>query len=329
MYLPNHIKGLESIANQELKWIYIEQPTRDKMDLLASRFSLHELNIEDCLSKNQLPKIDRYEDHIFIILQFPTIQKEKTTPRFSQLSMFVGKDYLITIHQGDLKPLAELFQSCKNEDQKSKQIIMGRSPGYLLHSVIDCLVDDLLHILMKVIGNLDDIEDAVFDHKVVVAKEITILRREITTLRRIVLPLKRIMLDITSRDVKKFSSTIEEEDLISYFNDINDHISKVLEALDESKETIEIYKDTDFMLSTEKTNKILSFLTILFTLSIPVTVAGTFYGMNIFIPGSINSGKNSVDFIPLIIILIFSIGSAGIMIWYFRKLGWMNNLTNW
>jgi magnesium transporter len=210
---------------------------------------------------------------------------------------------------------------------KNKLNIMGNSPGHLLHSILDALVDDLLHILMKVIGNLDDIEDAVFDDKVAIAKEISMLRREITTLRRIVGPLKRIMLEIISRDVRKFSTDLEEDDLISYFNDINDHVSKVLEALDESKETIEIYKDTDHMLSSEKTNKILSFLTILFTLSIPVTVIGTFYGMNIIIPGSTNYSYNLMDFIPLIITLSFSVGSVIIMLYYFKKLGWLTNLT--
>ena len=227
MLIPNHIKGLEEIHNDNLLWVNIEKPTREKMDAIAHRFALHELNIEDCLSKNQLPKIDRYDDHIFIILQFPTTQKEKTSQRFSQLSLFVGKNFLITIHQGDLKPLVELFQSCKTDDHKIKRNIMGNSTGYLLHSILDSLVDDLLHILMKIIGNIDDIEDAVFDDKVAVVKEITILRREITTLRRVMLPLKRIMLEITSRDVKKFSSDAEEEDLISYFDDVNDHISKV------------------------------------------------------------------------------------------------------
>ncbi len=115
----------------------------------------------------------------------------------------------------------------------------------------------------------------------------------------------------------------EEEDLMSYFDDVNDHISKVLEALDESKETIEIYKDTDFMLSSEKTNKILSFLTILFTLSIPVTVLGTFYGMNISIPGSVNTDDSIYSYLPLFFIILASIVLTIIMILYFRKLGWM------
>ncbi len=326
MLIPNHIKGIEKVHNDNLLWVNIEKPTREKMDIIANRFALHELNIEDSLSKNQLPKIDRYDDHIFIILQFPTTQKEKSFQRFSQLSLFVARNFLITIHQGDLKPLVELFLSCKT-DEYNKQNVMGNSAGYLLHTILDSLVDDLLHILMKIIGNIDDIEDAVFDDKIAVVKEIATLRREITTLRRVVLPLKRIMVEITSRDVKKFSSNAEEEDLISYFDDVNDHIFKVIEALEEAKETIEIYKDSDFMLSTEKTNKILSFLTILFTLSIPLTVIGTFFGMNVRIPFSTNSSNIITDYIPVVIILIVSIGSVILMIWLFKRLGWMDKLT--
>jgi magnesium transporter len=103
MYFPNYIKGLDEIRNQDLLWVNLEQPTRNKMDIIAKSFHIHELNIEDCLSKNQLPKIDRYDDHIFVILQFPTItNKERTSPSFSQLSLFIGKDYLISINQGDL-----------------------------------------------------------------------------------------------------------------------------------------------------------------------------------------------------------------------------------
>ncbi len=332
MHIPHHIQGLETIQNETLEWIHVEKPTREKMDIIAKRFPIHELNMEDCLSKNNLPKIDRYDDHIFIILHFPTIHKDKTSPSFSQLSIFVGKNYLITIHQGDLKPLSELFQSCKSDDAKNKREIMGRTSGYLLHSIVDVLVDDLLHISMKVIGNLDDVEDDVFDEKIANAKEVSTLRREITTLRRIVVPLKRIMSELTSRDVKRFSKSDsvdeendydEEEDLISYFDDVNDHVSKVLDALDESKETIEIYKDTDFMLSSEKTNKILSFLTILFTLSIPVTVLGTFYGMNIDIPGSVNINNSIYNHLPLFLIILVSVALTIAMIWYFRKLGWL------
>ena len=197
---------------------------------------------------------------------------------------------------------------------------MGTSSGYLLHSIIDLLVDDLLHILLKLKGNLDDIEDVVFDDKHAAPKEIALLRREITTLRRIVIPLKRTVLDF-SKDIQKFS----EEDLTLYFDNIKDHIDKVIEVLDESKETIEIFKDTDFMLSTEKSNKILAVLTILFTLSIPVTVVAAIYGMNVNLPGGIETGSPTFlgQYTSFVLLVVVAVVPAIIMIWYFKRQRWI------
>jgi magnesium transporter len=310
--------GLESITNKSLTWVDIQKPTREKMSILEQLYPFHELNIEDCLSKIQIPKVDRYEDHIFVILHFPTIDKEKSIPRTTQLAIFAGFDYLVTVQQGELKPLTEMFQICK-VNEKQRDSFMGTSSGYLLHSIIDLLVDDLLHILMKLEGNLDDIEDVVFDEKVAVAKEISLLRREITTLRRVVIPLKRIILDL-SKDIQKFS----EEDLTLYFDDVKDHIDKVIEVIEESKETIEIFKDTDFMLSTEKSNKILAVLTILFTLSIPATVVAAIYGMNVNLPGGIETGPATFfgPFTSFTLLVIAAILPAVIMIWYFKRQGW-------
>jgi len=312
--------NFETITNNGLTWIDIQNPTHSKIDILGRKYFFHELNLEDCLSKRQIPKMDKYADHIFAVLHFPSIDKEKsTTLRFSQLSIFAGMNYLVTIHQGDLKPLEEMFELCKHSE-KYRAAQMGKSSGYLLHSIIDMLVDDLLHILMKVIGNLDDIEDAVFDDKVAIVKEISLLRREITVLRRIVVPLKRIVTEIT-KNIQGFS----EEDLTQYYDDVKDHIDKVLEELDVAHETIEIYKDTDFMLNTEKTNQTLSILTILFTLSIPATVIGAFYGMNVNMPGGIVTGSWTFlgPYTTLIIILIISTVPALLMIWYFRRIRWM------
>jgi magnesium transporter len=104
-----------------------------------------------------------------------------------------------------------------------------------------------------------------------------------------------------------------------------DHIEKVYEALEEAKETVEIYKDTDFMLSNEKTNKILAVLTILFTLSIPVTVIATFYGMNVNLPGGIETGSwmQLGPYTTMIFVIVLSSLSALLMVFYFRRLGWL------
>jgi Mg2+ and Co2+ transporter CorA len=76
--------GLESITNQRLTWVNSQKPTREKLNILEESYLFHELNIEDCLSKIQIPKIDRYEDHIFVILHFPSIDKRESIPRSTQ-----------------------------------------------------------------------------------------------------------------------------------------------------------------------------------------------------------------------------------------------------
>jgi magnesium transporter len=316
--LPKH-SGIDWISNDKLVWINIEKPTREKMKILGSNYSFHELNLEDCLSKIQIPKVDHYGDHLFIILHFPAVENNESIPRSSQLSIFIGYNYLVTIHQGNLRPLVDTFQICKN-NQNQRETFMGKSSGYLFHSIIDILVDDLLHILIKVKGNLDDIEDVVFDERIAIAKEISLLRREITILKRLVYPLKRTLLTIT-REIQKFS----DEDLSLYFDDVLDHIDKVIEVLDESKDTIEIFKDTDFMLSAEKTNKILAILTIFFTLSIPATIFATFYGMNINLPGGIETGAATFlgPYTSFIIIIILSIIPPVFMLYWFKIKGWL------
>src|SRR5687768_9899755 len=311
-------RRFETINNDGVVWLNMQKPTFADMTSLGQKYPFQKLNLEDSLSKIQIPKIDRYADHIFVILHFPTPDKEKGF-LFSQVAVFMGADYLVTIHQGELKPLDELFNMCKN-DEKMRQAIMGKSAGYLLHKIIDTMVDDLLHILMKVVGNIDDIEDSVFDERISIPRQISLLRREITTLRRIVIPLRRTVVDL-SKDVQRFS----REDLAPYFKDVQDHIEKVYEALEEAKETVEIYKDTDYMLSQEKTNKILGVLTIVFTLSIPATVIGTFYGMNIVLPGGAETEPwtRLGPYTTLIFVLVISSISALLMLLYFRRLGWL------
>lgn len=309
---------LLEVKNNGFIWIDIAKPTRDEMKKLAERFPFHELNLEDCLSKIQIPKIDRYEDHVFVILNFPTLEKERI-PRSSQLASFIGSGYLVTVHQGELKPISEIFQQCI-QSNKARQELMGRSAGYLFHSIIDALTDDLLNLVRKIVGNIEDIEDVVFDEQANAAGEISYIRRQITVLRRIAIPLKRTLAEITTKDIRRFS----EEDLTLYFDDVNDHIDKVIDTLEESKETIEIYKDTDYLHGTDRSNKILAVLTIVFTLSLPVTVMSSLYGMNVDIPVIEDESLKFLGrYTTFIVIVIGSSAIAVAMALYFHKIRWI------
>ncbi|MEK0327686.1 MAG: magnesium transporter CorA family protein [Nitrosopumilus sp.] len=318
-------RHFETIKGDDYSWIDLVNPTRSDVEVLAKKYNFNALNIEDCLAKFELAKLDSYDDHVFIILHFPPLVSRRVILKVSQLAIFIGDDFLVTIHQGDLKPLVDMVNVCKeNLDVERKKRLMGKSTAYLLHEIIDVVVDDLLHTSRRIDGELVDIEDSVFDENKSAARKISLLRREIATLKRLVNPLKRIVLE-TAKSIQRFSKTAEE--LTLYFDDVIDHIDKVLETLEESREIMEIYKDTDFMLSSEKSNQILAILTIIFTLAIPATVVGTFYGMNINLPGGIETGNLEIfgSYSTLIIIFLASTIPALVMLVYFRKLGWVGN----
>ena len=317
-------KSVERIQGKGFVWIDVQNPDRWIIEELAQEFNLNMLNIEDCLAKFELPKLDVYDDHFFLILHFPPLFSKIAVPQVSQISIFMGKNFLISVHQGDLKPLVDIVKICKDShDAQRKEQLLGESSGALLHEIIDVLVDDMLHTLRRIMANLVEIEEGVFDERRSVARQISRLRKEITILRRISNPLKRLVLE-TGKQVQRFIST-GDEDLKLYFDDVIDHLDRIIESLEESRETMEIYKDTDFVLSTEKTNKVLAVLTMIFTLAIPATIIGTFYGMNISLPGAINSGQESIlgEYTTFILVILASIIPAGLMFAYFRKLGWI------
>lgn len=346
--------------NENLIWTDIQNPNKDKINLLAQRYpSFNSLNLDDCLSKIQIPKIDRYQDHLFIILYFPIAEKEKDEDiyRISQLSIFLGRNYLVTVHQGNLNPIVEMFRQCKgndgskinssssytnineyrhNQEPLTPSFMAKKSYSiYLFYKILDVLVDDLLNILNHVTQRLEDIEDDVFNDKIVLTKRISLLRRDITTLSRIAIPLKQIIMEIMTKDIQKFldekdtqrqqqGSNNSVDDLILFFSDLNDHISKVIEALDSSNKTIGIYQDTNFMLSNDKTNRALTVLTIMFTLTIPITVVSAIYGMNVKIPGGNEIPWTLLgSYTTFILLLIGSAIASLIMLWSFYHFGWI------
>ena len=316
-------RKIETIRGEGFSWVDLQNPDRSDVERLAEMYGFNSLNIEDCMTKFELPKLDSYGDHFFVILHFPPLSQKTGMAKNSQLSVFLGRGFLVTVHQGDLEPLVDLVNVCKGgSDSQRMERLLGSSPGFLLHEIIDILVDDLLHTSRRIIANLDDMEDGVFDETKSVARSIALLRREINKHRRIAAPLKRFVLEI-AKNVKGFTNG--SEDLTLYFDDVIDHIDKVIETLEESRETMEIYKDTDFVLSTEKTNKVLAVLTIIFTLAIPATVIGTFYGMNVDLPGGAGGGLTALgQYTVFIIIILASAIPAALMFAYFKKWGWIS-----
>ena len=122
---------LESLTHGDLTWINIERPTELETEYLAKHYPFHPLDLDDCLSRIQRPKIDEYKEYRFLVFHFPVYNKESRTTTVSQVSTFIGENYLITLHKGELKPLVKLFKECQI-DEESRKENFNQGSAYLL-----------------------------------------------------------------------------------------------------------------------------------------------------------------------------------------------------
>jgi magnesium transporter len=318
MLITNDDLKAKSVEWKDFIWTNIDTPTPALLNSLLSLYPFHHLDVEDCISKAQLPKIDEYRDYLFVILHFPRYLKDKRFSIPSQVGIFLGKDFLVTVHSGELKPINKIFKKCK-EDEDIYEEYMTASPAFLLYEIIKSLSENIMLMLRKVMDEIEAVEDRVFDEKTDAVREITELRHNIANMRRVVSPLRVVI-----HDIEKLINKFSNDNISVYFSDLADYIDKVWALLNECKETIEIYKDTDFIISSDRTNKILAILTIIFTLSIPATILGTFFGMNVNIPGGTDNpwtfmGPHTTFWL----IIIASILPVFLMYIAFKRLRWL------
>jgi magnesium transporter len=269
--------SIKSIAWEKLTWINIEQPTEAETKYLAENYTFHTLDLDDCLSKIQLPKVDEYDEYFFMVFHFPVFNLETRVATASQVSIFIGEDYLITLHQGDLKPLVSLFRACETSE-KTREESMSRSSGYLLYLVLDRLVNYCFPILNKIGENIDEVEDRIFGEnpgQALIA--VALLRRDIISLRRVIRPQTEAVETLERKEWPVF-----KEDPEIYFGDIADHLRKLSATLDDYREVVEGLSDTNDVLISFRTNEVMRVLTVIATIMLPLTLVASFLGMNVY-----------------------------------------------
>jgi magnesium transporter len=278
---------VQSISEGKLTWIYIEKPTEAEGQYLEERFGFHPLEIDDVLSRAQRPKIDEDDDHLFIVMQFPVFDKENRITRPSEVDVFIGEDYVVTVHcSGDLKPLSRFFRECRIRDE-SRAAYLGRSSGYLLYHIIDRLVNYCFPILNRITENIDDIEDVIFAEAVPeTVRNISLLRRDLISFRRVVRPQIAVLETLEQEDYPFFK---EEQEI--YFGDIADHVRKIWDGLEDCKEVVDGLAETSNWLTSHRIQEIMRVLTIITVVLAPLTLLSGIFGMNVYLPGGIQGGR--------------------------------------
>jgi magnesium transporter len=307
--------NVHSVTNGKLTWFYIERPTSREVAFLAQRFHFHPLDLDDVLSRIQRPKIDVYKDYLFMVLHFPVFDKENRITRPSETDIFIGESYVVTVHcSGDLKPLARFFQECET-DKNSRERYLGQSSGFLLYHILDRLVASCFPILDKITENIDDIEDIIFTKPLPqTVREISLIRRDLISFRRVVHPQIAV---IETLEKGEYPFLKEEEEI--YFGDIADHIRKIWGGLEDGKEVIDGLADTSNWLTSHRIQEIMRILTIIMGLLAPPTLIASIYGMNIPLPGGVNSGS----LLTLGILFAIMAITAGGIYYYMHRRGYL------
>ncbi len=274
-----HALNVRQIVHGPITWVDIQHPTESEIEWLRRHYNFHPLHLDDTLSKIQRPKIDDADDYTFLVMHFPVYSRlvRVTTP--SEVDIFIGPNYVITVHAGNLKPLSRFFDQCQ-ADPALREKVMGRSVGYLLYQIVDKLVDYCFPILNKIDLNIEQVEDEIFEDKVRhTVLEISIIRRDIIAFRRIIKPLLPVIASLERKH-----RPILNEDMEEYFGDIVDHLNKIWDTLEDYKEVIEGLSDTITSLTNNRINDIIKVLTIISVILLPLTLISGIFGMNFRLP---------------------------------------------
>ncbi|MCX7921492.1 MAG: magnesium transporter CorA family protein [Clostridia bacterium] len=259
-----------------LRWIDIIKPEKKQIQVLGDRFNFHELSIEDCLTEHQRSKIDDYDDYCFIVLHFPRYRKELMRLDSEEVDIFLGHDYLITLHEGELKPIVSLARICHIREEARREY-MGEGPALLLYEIIKRLFDYCFPMLDKIGLVLDVLNKKIFrDRSRAMLEEISRIKMQVINYRRIIKPLRPVILSL-EKVIKKYLP----EDMEMYFDDITDKAEKVWDMLENYKEVIESIHSTYESLTSHRINNLMRTFTTLQVIILPMVMVSGLFSMNV------------------------------------------------
>src|SRR5919199_670194 len=299
---------VEIVESPGLRWINIERPRQIDIAWLQERYEFHPLDYEDVLSRNQRPKVDEYDDYLFIVLHFPRYDKQVGRLNAAEVDIFVGPDFLITIPNEPLQPIEYLFERCRtNED--IREDIFSKGPGYLLYKIVDDAVDASFPMLAKMGNKLERIEEDIFEGKgEEVVRDISNVKQEIINFRKVVRPQRAAF-----RDLERNKARYLAEDLDIYFEDIIDASERVWDLLENYKEVVEGLEATNESALAHRTNETFRVLTAISLIFLPLTLIASIFGMNVEVPG-----EQSITAFWVIIVLMVVI-VVGVVVFFRRR----------
>jgi magnesium transporter len=301
---PERLRDL--LTSEKKLWIDLVDCTKEEILSLGDILDLHPVTIDDLIEEGTRVKIESFENYVFIVLYNLFLERRMNKYEYD---IVIGNNYIIT---KDARKEIKILEKIKS-DQKSLLKILTNGPDFLLHVIMDRIIDSYFLILDRLDIIVEETEDQLFNsgEKECIMKVIE-LKRDVSLFKRVVVSVREELLGL----LRKESMFVSEETKI-YFRDNYDSIISIFDSLDSMRDSLIGIQDTYLSFTSNKLNEIMKVLTIIATIMMPLTLITGIYGMNFDFMPELRSPYGYYA----VLLLMLTIGLS--MVYYFRKRRWM------
>jgi magnesium transporter len=290
-------------------WLDLRDPDHDDLTVLSEEFGLHPLAIEDAVQHSERPKLDRYRTHLFMTAYGARLDAATGQLATSELAAFITRQALITVRKDDGLDIGAVVERWDASADMAKFGV-----GYLLHGLVDYIVDGHFEAVQSLDDCVEELEDRLFDdipHGLEVQRRSFQLRKSLVLLRRVVIPMREVVNTVMRRDLH-----LVGEDLMPYYQDVYDHVLRAAEWTDSLRDLVTSILETNLTIQGNRMNAISKKVTgWAAIIAVPTFVTG-YFGMNVPYPGF--SEKAGFDISVAIMIV------AGLVLYLlFKRNDWL------
>lgn len=290
-------------------WLDLLMPSQEDLGVLVEEFGLHPLAVEDAVSEHQRAKIDKYDDHLFLSSYVARLDDTSGELQVHEVNAFITPRALVTIRKSDdleVKPLLERWDAGKK--------LAASGVPYLLHGLLDLIVDGHFEAVQVLDEQLDALEDVLFDEEPrsrELQRRSFEVRKSLVLLRRVVLPMREVVNSLLRRDLD-----VVDEQMQPYYQDVYDHVLRAAEWTESLRDLVSTILETNLTLQGNRLNEVMRNLTSWAAILAVTTAITGFYGQNIPYPGF----NEEWGFITSTVLLF---GVTGGLYLFFKRRGWL------
>jgi len=298
---------IERIFMDDVTWYWVdfESAKEEEITYLTKYFEFNHLAIEDCLEHSERPKVDYYDDYNFFV--FHALDQDTLKPL--EFDLFVSKNYVVSFHKSSIKEIDSVRQRIMDNEK-----IKFEEPVYIVYLILDKIVDEYFPMVYKIEDTLNDIDIKSGDGRINnIIDQVFEIRTQLLKLRQTINSMKELLYSILNSEHSE--GFIDKN---RYFNDTYNHLLKLWDIIETNREITSDARDNFISINSHKTNKIMTILTIISSIFIPLTFIVGVYGMNFDNMPELRWRYGY--FISLGCMLVIGVA---MLIWFIRK-GWFN-----